>query len=147
METCETEHSADDTYFNDSGRMYHFMIDGFKSRFTPFESMQIREADEIFGNDIVLEDGERLLVEDGELTQDENLILLEDDTYLAQEENYTLLLEPIGYYEGKMLYNEEELYRIDYIANNTFLKVSSGEELYPILDATVKTRTLEVVPS
>ena len=147
METCETEHSADDTYFNDSGRMYHFMIDGFKSRFTPFESMQIREADEIFGNDIVLEDGERLLVEDGELTQDENLILLEDDTYLAQEENNTLLLEPIGYYEGKMLYNEEELYRIDYIANNTFLKVSSGEELYPILDATVKTRTLEVVPS
>ena len=41
----------------------------------------------------------------------------------------------------------EEMYRIEYIANNTFLKVSSGEEVYPILDATIKTRTLEPGPS
>ena len=65
----------------------------------------------------------------------------------AQEKNNTLLLEPDGYYTGRMIYNEEEMYRIEYIANNTFMKVSSGEELYPILDATIKTRTLEPVPS
>ena len=109
--------------------------------------MQIHEIDKIFGNDIALEDGESLLIEDGELTQDENLIMLEDDTYLIQEEDHTLLLEPDGYYAGKVLFNDEEMYRIEYIANNTFLKVSSGEEIYPILDATIKTRTLEPVPS
>ena len=54
------------------------------------------------------------------------------------------LTEPDGYYP---LFNDEEMYRIEYIANNTFLKVSSGEEIYPILDATIKTRTLEPVPS
>ena len=145
METCQTEHTADNDYFG--GRMYHFMINGFKSRITPFETMQIHEIDKIFGNDIALEDGASLLIEDGELTQDENLIMLEDDTYLAQEKNNTLLLEPDGYYAGRMIYNEEEMYRIEYIANNTFMKVSSGEELYPILDATIKTRTLEPVPS
>ena len=73
--------------------------------------------------------------------------MLEDDTYLVQEEDHTLLLEPDGYYAGKVLFNDEEMYRIEYIANNTFLKVSSGEETYPILDATIKTRTLEPVPS
>ena len=103
---------------------------------------------EVFGNDIVYEDGERILFEDGEVgVQDKNIMLLEDETNLAQEENDSLMLEPTGYYAGKMLYNEEELYRIEYIANNTFMKVSSGEEIYPILDATIKTRTLEVVPS
>ena len=145
METCQTEHTADNDYFG--GRKHHFMINGFKSRITPFETMQIHEIDKIFGNDIALEDGTSLLIEDGELTGDENLIMLEDDIYLAQEENNTLLLEPDGYYAGRMIYNEEEMYRIEYIANNTFMKVSSGEELYPILDATIKTRTLEPVPS
>jgi hypothetical protein len=145
METCQVEHSANNDYFG--GRVDHFMINGFKSRLAPFGTMQIHEIDKIFGNDISLEDGESLLIEDGELTQDENLIMLEDDTFLIQEEDDVLLLEPDGYYAGRMLYNDEEMYRIEYIANNTFLKVSSGEEVYPILDATIKTRTLEPVPS
>ena len=148
METCHTEYNSDVDYFNGSGRAYQFRLDGFKSRITPFGSLTIQELNEVFGNDIVYEDGERILFEDGEVgVQDKNIMLLEDETILAQEENDSLMLEPTGYYAGKMLYNEEELYRIEYIANNTFMKVSSGEEIYPILDATIKTRTLEVVPS
>ena len=102
METCQVEHSANNDYFG--GRKHHFMINGFKSRLAPFGTMQIHEIDKIFGNDISLEEGASLLIEDGELTQDENLIMLEDDTFLIQEEDDVLLLEPDGYYAGRMLY-------------------------------------------
>ena len=88
------------------------------------------------------------MTEDGEVTQDNLTLLLEDDNYLNMEENDSLLFEEVDYYHpSKMLYYEEQLYRIDYIANNTFFKVSTGEELYPILDATIKTQTTELVSS
>ena len=133
---------------SDTPDYWQYTINGWKSTVTADTTVTPAELKERVGNDIVLEDGERLLTEDGEVTQDNLTLLLEDDNYLNMEENDSLLFEEVDYYHpSKMLYYEEQLYRIDYIANNTFFKVSTGEELYPILDATIKTQTTELVSS
>ena len=133
---------------SDTPDYWQYTINGWKSTVTADTTLTPAELKERVGNDIVLEDGERLLTEDGEVTQDDLTLLLEDDNYLNLEENHSLLLEEVDYYHpSKMLQYEEQLYRIDYIANNTFFKVSTGEELYPILDATIKTYTQEAVSS
>jgi hypothetical protein len=133
---------------SDTPDYWQYTINGWKSTVTADTTVTPAELKERVGNDIVLEDGERLLTEDGEVTQDNLQLLLEDDNYLNWEENDSVLLESVDYFqESKMLHYEEQLYRIDYIANNTFFKVSTGEELYPILDATIKTYTQEAVSS
>ena len=133
---------------SDTPDYWQYTINGWKSTINADTTMTSAELKERVGNDIVMEDGERLLTEDGEVTQDNLTLLLEDDNYLNMEENDSLLLEEVDYYHpSKMLQYEEQLYRIDYIANNTFFKVSTGEELYPILDATIKTYTQEAVSS
>ena len=89
--------------------------------------MTIQSLHERHGNDIVFEDGERMLIEDGESTQTENTMLLEDDTgKLGYEGDNNLIFEDIHYNE-KMLIHDAERFRIKEIANNTSMIMASTE--------------------
>ena len=114
---------------NEIGREYQFLINDWID-------MTIQGLYNRHGNDIVLEDGERILYEDGELTQDENVILLDDTTTdtptsstigkLGYEGDNNLLFEDI-HYNAKMLLYDAERFRIKEIANNTSMIMSSTE--------------------
>ena len=89
--------------------------------------MTIQQFHERHGNDISYEDGERILIEDGNPIQEENVVLLEDDTgKLGYEGDNNLLFEDIHYNE-KMLIHDAERFRIKQIANNTSMIMSSTE--------------------
>ena len=105
---------------NDAGREYQFVINDWVG-------LTIQSLHERHGNDIVFEDGVRMLIEDGEMTQTENAMLLEDDTgKLGYEGDNNLLFEDMHYNE-KMLIHDAERFRIKEIANNTSMIMSSTE--------------------
>ena len=86
-------------------------------------------------------------MEDGEIgTQDPNAILQEgsETEYITLEENEAVLLEDLIDY--KLLNFEEQKFRIEFIANNTFLKTSQ-EINYDFTDKPIRVNHLEPVPS
>ncbi|NWJ43609.1 hypothetical protein HX837_05340, partial [Marine Group I thaumarchaeote] len=133
------------------------------------------ERDNVIGNDIVYEDETRILNEDGETTQDDNIILLEwgdsiiqeDDSnggYILDEDGGYVVVEDalqtdegIGFEKNdivvledifdnyKLLNFEETRFRVDTISNNTFLKVSSGETPHQILTSPIFLERAEIV--
>ena len=130
---------------NNIGRNYHFVINGFTGTLPGATAGQINleELGERLGNDIINEDGTNILFEDGETTQDPNAIILEDDsTYLTFEQNSAMVLEDLDY-NYKVLNLETEKYRVDNIANNTFMKLSKDTSLFT--DAVFKVNHLESV--
>ena len=156
---------------NDIGRAYQFTINGITTDGTTLPN--IHEWSEIHGDNIVYESGENILMEDGEIdNQDpnalllewENNLILEDDTellletgsyvvleddtddgeYLNFEESPVVTLEDI-HYNYKLLNFEPTKYRIEYIANNTFMKLS--QEVHLFNDASIRVNHLEQVPS
>ena len=157
---------------NDIGRAYQFTINGITTDGTTLPN--IHEWSEIHGDNIVYESGENILMEDGEIdNQDPNALLLEwenqllledgidsviletgryiileDDTddgeYLNFEESPVVTLEDI-HYNHKLLNFEPTKYRIEYIANNTFMKLS--QEVHLFTDASIRVNHLEQVPS
>jgi|TARA_R110002096_G_scaffold276280_2_gene470345 hypothetical protein len=140
---CEL--NASDPTFNNIGRGYQFVINGFTSTLSGATSGQINleELGERLGNDVVYEDGTLILFEDGETTQDPNAIMLEDDsTYLTFEENASMVLEDLDH-NYKILNLEAEKYRVDSIANNTFMKLSQDTSLF--IDAPFRVNHLESV--
>ena len=105
---------------NELGKEYQYLINDWLG-------LTIEAFHERHGNDIVFEDGERMLIEDGEITQTENVVLLEDDSgKLGYEGDNNLLFEDIHYNE-KMLIHDAERFRIKQIANNTSMIMSSTE--------------------
>ena len=142
---CEL--NAADPTFNNRGYGYQFVIDGFFSTDGGTAGqINLEEFEERIGNDVVQEDGSAILIEDGEITQDPNAILLEDDsTYLTFEENDSLLLENDVGYEDKLLNFEPTEFRIEYIANNTFMKFSNETHLFN--DMSIRANHLEQVPA
>ena len=132
---------------NNIGRGNFFVINGFTStagglagQITP------EELGERLGNDVVYEDGTLILFEDGETTQDPNAIILEDDsTYLTFEENDSILIESDVGYENKLLNFEPTKFRIEYIANSTFMKFSNETHLFN--DMPIRVNHLEQVPA
>ena len=105
---------------NEFGKEYQYLINDWLG-------LTIEAFHERHGNDIVFEDGERMLIEDGEITQTENVVLLEDDSgKLGYEGDNNLLFEDIHYNE-KMLIHDAERFRIKQIANNTSMIMSSTE--------------------
>ena len=99
--------------------------------------MTVQEFYNRHGNDIVLEDGERILTEDGETSgQDENVILLDDTNTstptsstigkLGYEGDNFLLFEDMHYNE-KMLIHDAERFRIKAIISNTNMTMASTE--------------------
>ena len=132
---------------NNIGRNYMFVINGFKSTDgSPAGDITLEEIEERIGNDIILEDGGMVLVEDGELTQDPNALLLEDEsTYLTFEENNSILMESDVGYTNKLLNFESAKHRIEYIANNTFMKFSNETHLFN--DMSIRANHLEQVPA
>ena len=157
---------------NDIGRAYQFTINGITSDGTNLPN--IEQWSEIHGDNIVYQSGENILMEDGEInTQDPNAILLEwenqllledgndsalletgryivleDDTddgeYLNFEESPVVTLEDI-HYNYKLLNFEPTKYRIEHIANNTFMTLS--QEVHLFTDASIRVNHLEQVPS
>ena len=141
--TMKTEIGTTDT--NNAGREYQFQYDGIKT--STGTSPTIEELSEIHGDNIVYETGEGILMEDGEVgTQDPNAILQEgsETEYITLEENEAVLLE--GLIDYKLLNFEEQKFRIEYIANNTFLKTSQ-EINYDFTDKPIRVNHLEPVPS
>ena len=100
---------------------------------------------ERLGDDIVLEDSGQIMIEDGEInTNDPNAILIEDDTtYMTFEENDSVMIEAAGY-DYKLLNLEASKYRIEYVANNTFMKFSNETHLFA--DMPMRVNHLEQVP-
>ena len=140
---CEL--NASDPTFNNIGRGYQFVINGFTSTLdgTTAGQINLEELGERLGNDVVYEDGTLILFEDGETTQDPNAIMLEDDsTYLTFEENASMVLEDLDH-NYKILNLEAEKYRVDSIANNTFMKLSQDTSLF--IDAPFRVNHLESV--
>ena len=129
---------------NNIGRGNFFVINGFTStagglagQITP------EELGERLGNDVVYEDGTLILFEDGETTQDLNAIVLEDDsTYLTFEEHTAMVLEDL-HHNYKVLNLDAEKYRVDSVANNTFMKLNQETSLFT--DAPFKVNHLESV--
>ena len=171
-ELCDADLSANTEFFNDGGRFYHFNLNGY----TRSEiSLSQPERDNVIGNDIVYEDETRILNEDGETTQDDNIILLEwgdsiiqeDDSnggYILDEDGGYVVVEDalqtdegIGFEKNdivvledifdnyKLLNFEETRFRVDTISNNTFLKVSSGETPHQILNSPIFLERAEIV--
>ena len=141
--TLKTEIGTTDV--NDAGREYQFTIDGIKTVNGAIPT--IEEISEIHGDNIVYETGEGILMEDGEVgTQDPNAILQEgsETEYITLEENEAVLLEELIDY--KLLNFEEQKFRIEFIANNTFLKTSQ-EINYDFTDKPIRVNHLEPVPS
>ena len=141
--TLKTEIGTTDT--NDAGREYQFKLDGIKTVKGTIPT--IEEISEIHGDNIVYETGEGILMEDGEVgTQDPNAILQEgsETEYITLEENEAVLLEDLIDY--KLLNFEEQKFRIEFIANNTFLKTSQ-EINYDFTDKPIRVNHLEPVPS
>ena len=69
--------------------------------------------------------------------------MLEDDsTYLTFEQNSAMVLEDLDY-NYKVLALETEKYRVDSIANNTFMKLNQETSLFT--DAPFKVNHLESV--
>ena len=139
----KTEIGTTDT--NNAGREYQFKLDGIKTVNGTIPT--IEEISEIHGDNIVYETGEGILMEDGEVgTQDPNAILQEgsETEYITLEENEAVLLEDLIDY--KLLNFEEQKFRIEFIANNTFLKTSQ-EINYDFQDAPIRVNHLEPVPS
>ena len=171
-ELCGADLSANTEFFNDGGRFYHFNLNGYTRSET---SLSQPERDNVIGNDIVYEDETRILNEDGETTQDDNIILLEwgdriiqeDDSsggYILDEDGgYVVVEEALQTEEGiafekndivvledifdnyKLLNFEETRFRVDTISNNTFLKVSSGETPHQILNSPIFLERAEIV--
>ena len=130
---------------NNIGRAYQFVINGFTSTSPGATAGQItpEEFGERLGNDVVYEDGTLILFEDGETTQDPNAILLEDSsTYLTFEQNSAMVLEDLDH-NYKVLNLETEKYRVDNIANNTFMKLGQDTSLFT--DAVFQVNHLESV--
>ena len=143
---CEL--NAADPTFNNRGYGYQFVINGFTGTSPGATAGQINleEFEERIGNDVVLEDGGLILIEDGELTQDPNALLIEDDsTYLTFEENDSILAESEIGYTDKLLNFEPTKHRIEYIANNTFMKFSNETHLFN--DMSIRANHLEQVPA
>ena len=141
--TVKTEIGTTDT--NNAGREYQFLLDGIKT--SNGTSPTIEDLSEIHGDNVVYESGEGILMEDGEVgTQDPNAILQEgsETEYITLEENESILLE--GTIDYKLLNFEEQKFRIEFIANNTFLKTSQ-EINYDFQDAPIRVNHLEPVPS
>ena len=167
----KTEIGTTDT--NNSGREYQFSINGITTDGTTLPNLH--EWSEIHGDNVVMEDGANILTEDGEVGQDPNAILLEfenvlmsentiieeaildedggnivledesdDSEYLTYEENEHLELESFGY-NYKLLNMEGGKYRIDSIANNTFMKLDQETDLFT--NAPFRVNHLEQVPS
>jgi len=167
----KTEIGTTDT--NNAGREYQFTINGIKTATGALPNLH--EWSEIHGDNIVMEDGANILTEDGEVGQDPNAILLEfenvlmsentiideaildedggnivledesdDSEYLTYEENEHLELESFGY-NYKLLNMEGGKYRIDYVANNTFMKLDQETDLFT--NAPFRVNHLERVPS
>ena len=171
-EFCDADLSANAQFFNDGGRFYHFNLNGYTRN---DESLSQPERDNVVGNDIVYEDETRILNEDGETTQDDNIILLEwgdsiiqeDDSsggYILDEDGgYVVIEDALQTEEGiafekndivvledifdnyKLLNFEETQFRVDTISNNTFLKVSSGETPHQILKSPILLERAEIV--
>ena len=132
---------------NNIGRNYLFVVNGFFST-TGGTAGQIglEEFTERIGNDVILEDGGLILIEDGEQTQDPNALLIEDNsTYLTFEENDSILAESEVGYTDKLLNFEPTKHRIEYIANNTFMKFSNETHLFN--DMSIRANHLEQVPA
>ena len=172
LELCDTEVSANTEFFNDDGRFYHFNLNGYTRE---GKSLSQPGRDNVVGNDIVYEDETRILNEDGETTQDDNVILLEwgdsiiqeDDSnggyILDQDGGYVVVEDALQTEEGiafekndivvledifdnyKLLNFEETQFRVDTISNNTFLKVSSGETPHQILNSPIFLERAEIV--
>ena len=171
-EFCDADLSANAQFFNDGGRFYHFNLNGYTRN---DQSLSQPERDNVVGNDIVYEDETRILNEDGETTQDDNIILLEwgdsiiqeDDSsggYILDEDGgYVVIEDALQTEEGiafekndivvledifdnyKLLNFEETQFRVDTISNNTFLKVSSGETPHQILKSPILLERAEIV--
>jgi len=171
-ELCDTKLSANTEFFNDGGRFYHFNLNGYTRLGV---SLSRPERDNVVGNDIVLEDETRILNEDGETTQDDNIILLEwgdsiiqeDDSnggYILDEDGgYVVIEDALQTDEGvafekndvviledvfdnyRLLNFEETQFRVDTISNNTFLKVSSGETPHQIISSPIFLERTEIV--
>ena len=113
--------------------------------------MEDGEIDNQDPNALLLEWENQLLLEDGNdsvLLETGQYIVLEDDTdegeYLNFEESPVVTLEDI-HYNYKLLNFEPTKYRIEYIANNTFMKLS--QEVHLFTDASIRVNHLEQVPS
>ena len=135
------------SFFNNRGFGYHYVINGFFSTDGGTAGqINLEEFTERIGNDVALEDGGLILIEDGSLTQDPMAILTEDEsTYLTFEENESLLLENDLGYEDKLLNFEPTKHRIEEIANNTFMKFSNETHLFN--DMPIRVNHLEQVPA
>ena len=130
---------------NNIGRGNFFVINGFTGTSPGATAGQItpEELGERLGNDVVYEDGTLILFEDGEVTQDPNAIILEDDsTYLTFEEHAVMVLEDL-HHNYKVLNLDTEKYRVDSIANNTFMKLNQETNLFT--DGVFKVNHLESV--
>ena len=84
------------------------------------------------------------------MTQGSNAIIgeapfPEDEFFLTFEENDSLLLESDVGYEDKLLNFEPTEFRIEYIANNTFMKFSNETHLFN--DMPIRVNHLEQVPA
>ena len=121
------------------------------------------------------EDETRILNEDGETSQDDNVILLEWGDSIIQEDDssggqildedggYVVVEEALQTEEGiafekndivvledifdnyKLLNFEETRFRVDTISNNTFLKVSSGETPHQITNSPIFLERADIV--
>jgi hypothetical protein len=171
-ELCDADLSANTEFFNDGGKFYHFNLNGYTRE---GRSLSRPGRDNVVGNDIVYEDETRILIEDGETTQDDNVILLEwgdsiiqeDDSsggYILDEDGgYVVIEDALQTEEGiafekndivvledifdnyKLLNFEETRFRVDTISNNTFLKVSSGETPHQITNSPIFLERAEIV--
>ena len=161
----------DTTEANDIGRAYQFTIDGIKT--TRGDTPNLHEWSEIHGDNIVFESGENILMEDGEINnQDPNAIILEWENNLILEDDAELLLESGSYvvledetdegeyltyevndnvvledihYNFRLLNFEPTKHRIEYVANNSFMKLS--QETHIFNNASFRVNHLERVPS
>ena len=133
---------------NNIGRGNFFVINGFTSTAGGLAGQITQEElGERLGNDIVNEDGTNILFEDGETTQDSNAIIgeapyEEDEFFLTLEENSVMVLEDL-HHNYKVLNLDAEKYRVDSIANNTFMKLNQETNLFT--DAVFKVNHLESV--
>ena len=134
------------SFFNNRGFGYHYVINGFRGEEGTAGQINLEEFTERIGNDVALEDGGLILIEDGSLTQDPMALLTEDDaTYLTFEENDSILIESYVGYENKLLNFEPTKFRIEYIANSTFMKFSNETHLFN--DMPIRVNHLEQVPA
>ena len=105
---------ADTPDCNDVGRLYQFTINGITTDGTTLPN--IHEWSEIHGDNVVMEDGSNILVEDRELGQDPNAILLEfENVVLLEDETAAVFGDSLLDEDGGNVVLEDESNDSEYL--------------------------------